>query len=693
METDAEAPRRRALEPQDADLRRYVRWVGGAGTVATAIWLWLQLDLLDSRVFGNFYDLQARALLDGHLDVPAGSLGNEAFAVRGQEFLYNPPGPSLLRMPLFLVTDRFDGRLTTLSMLGAWLVTVLVVALLVWRIRRILRPTAPLSHWEAAAYGAFVLTATAGSTVLYLASVPWVFHEAYAWAIATALGSAYGLIGVIEKPTRGRIAVTAAFTLGAVLSRTPAGFACAAAVLATAGWFWWRARGTRPTGPWWRRDWLWIGLAGLVPVLIGAAVNWAKFRHPYLFPIEDQVFTGLSRNRRAAIEANGGDLFSPSLIWSTTAAYFRPDGIRFTSLFPFISLPAEPAAAYRGAVFDLTYRTGSIVSFMPGLVGLSVWGVVCAVRPRGPRRVEHLRLPLLGLALIPGGILFGAYISHRYTSEFVPFLVLAGALGLVDLCRRLTGLRPDHRNLALGCLGLLALFGVTAQVAVAVSNQALANPGPVLADHLDRQEALSGLLGGDLDDHVVASVALPASAVADEVRIIGECQAVYVGTGEEFTPWSEAGVRPVALRFTRSGSVPPERSGSLAVAEFEGQRRSVLVIEREGERYRLAVRGGGRDDEGPWIEVDPGGTFTVTVATDRVDDYVIGTDGDPDQLRVAKENHDEDWYWAPNILGAMTPTVQSLAAEGLLLEALGTPAPPGCEERLARYRETTAPSS
>ncbi len=689
---DPARPARRPWVPEDPDAARYLRWVGGAGALATALWLWLQLDLLGSRVFGNFYDIQARAFLDGHLDVPAGSLGNEAFAARGQEFLYNPPGPSLLRLPVFLVTDRFDGRLTTLSMLAAWMVTVVVVGLLVWRIRRLLRPAATLPTWEAAAYAGFLLAATAGTTVLYLASVPWVFHEAYSWAIATALGSAYGLIGVIENPTRGRIAVTGVFTLGAVLSRTPAGFACAAAVMGAAAWIWWRERDARPPTPWWRSDWWWIGVAGGVPVLIGIAVNWAKFRHPYLFPIEDQVFTGLSRSRRAAIEANGGDLFSPSLIWSTTAAYFRPDGIHVSSLFPFISLPAEPAAAHRGAVFDLAYRTGSIVSFMPGLVGLSVWGVVSAVRRHGPLRVDHLRLPLLGLALIPGGIMFGAYISHRYTAEFVPFLTLAGALGLVDVARRLGGGRADRRHLVLGALGLLAAFGIAANLAVAVSTQALANPGTVLADHIGRQERFSGLLGGDLDDHVVASVVLPEDAVADEIRIIGECQAVYVGTGEEFTPWSEAGVRPVQLRFTRSASVPTDPRGELAVAEFEGQRRSVLVVEREGDRYRVAVRGGGRDDEGPWFTPAPAETFTVSVGTDRVDDYVIGVDDDADVLRVAKENHDEDWYWAPNILGAMTPTVQSLAAEGLLYEPLATTPPAGCERRLDRYRDRTATS-
>jgi hypothetical protein len=312
------------------------------------------------------------------------------------------------------------------------------------------------------------------------------------------------------------VLATAGFTLGAVLSRATAGFACAAAVLLAAVLL---ARGRRGTAA---RAWWWkLGLAGAVPVLISAAINIAKFRHPWLFPIEDQVFTGLSEQRRHSIAANGGDLFGANLAWSTIPAYFRPDGIRFTSLFPFITLPAEPAAAYRGGVFDLTYRTGSVTSFMPLLLGLAVYGVVLAFRRSASAGMRLLRLPIIGMALVPDGVLFGAYISHRYTAEFLPLLIVAGALGMVELGRRISTSSPDRRRLLLGGLALVAAFGVAANLAIAVTNQALANPGPVLSHHLGRQEALSGLLGGDLDDHVVASVQLPGDAPADEVRIVG----------------------------------------------------------------------------------------------------------------------------------------------------------------------------
>ena len=443
--------------------------------------------------------------------------------------------------------------------------TVVLVALLVWRIRRLLAPDAPLGRPEAFVLGAFLVTATAGSTLLYLGSVPWVFHEAYAWAIPMTIGSAHALLGVLQRPTLARVLATAGFTLGALLSRATAGFACAAAVLVACAWLARGGRGAEAKAWWWK-----LGLAGAVPVVLSAAVNWAKFRHPWLFPIEDQVFTGLSQQRRDSIEANGGDLFGFDLVWSTVPAYLRPDGIRFTSLFPFISLPADPAPAYRGGVFDLTYRTGSVTTFMPLLLGLSVFGVVRAFRRGAGQAATLLRLPILGVALIPGGVLFGAYISHRYTSEFVPFLIVAGAVGAVDVGRRVSSTSLDRRRLAVGAVAVLAAYGVLANLAISVTSQALENPGTVLADHVQRQDRYSGVFGGDVDDHVAATALLPPDAPTDEVHIIGDCQAEYVGTGEEFTPWTEAGNRPIALRFTVTGTPNTEAEGRVTIAQWVG---------------------------------------------------------------------------------------------------------------------------
>jgi hypothetical protein len=644
-----------------------------AGIGSLVLYSTMVLDLLGQRVFSNFYDLQARALLDGHFDVPPDSLGIEAFVVGGKHYLYFPPGPALLRMPILAVTHRFDGRLTTISMLVAWMVTVLLFSLLIWRVRGILRPGVALGRWEAATYGLLLIAGTVGSTVLFLGAIPWVYHEAYAWAIPMALGSAFALLGVIERPSTSGLVATGLFTTGAVLSRTTAGWAVAGAVLLTAVLL---PRGGHRDAD--RHLWWKIYAAGLTPIAVGMAVNWAKFRHPYLFPIDQQVFTTLNQHRRDAIAANGGDLFSPNMIGSTAVNYFRPDGIRFTSIFPFISLPGRIPPSYGGGFIDQANRTGSIVDFMPLLVALTFWGAVTTYRPKGVTEAKLLRLPLLGVLAIPGGIMFYAYIAHRYTSEFIPLLLFGSAIGAVDLVRRLV-VRPRRtRVLAFGALAVLVAFSVVATMAAAYNTRALANPGSVLEDYVTRQEEVSSAMGDPIAGYVSFDDHVSLDAAADELRIIDDCQALYIGTGDEFRPWEEVAVRPLHLRVTVEGPTTTVSAG-LRLGSFSGHKHKVLILERtEGSGFRLVLRGDRTRAPTAYREVEVGDDFTVDVETGGSLAYqVIGADGLG--FEVEKQTYDEDWRWLPQVFRPIELNEARMAAMGVSVEVLPSRPIPVCE--------------
>jgi len=111
--------------------------------------------------FGSsFYDIQARALFHGHLAVPDRILGIESFNVDGRTYMYFPPFPALLRMPLLLVTDRFDGRLTAPSMLLAWVLLACAAVLLVWRVRYLVRGDATVTRTDAMASGLLIAAVT-----------------------------------------------------------------------------------------------------------------------------------------------------------------------------------------------------------------------------------------------------------------------------------------------------------------------------------------------------------------------------------------------------------------------------------------------------------------------------------------------------------------------------------------------------
>ena len=141
-----EAPTDESDAPQSSapeDARRAGDWQAGRRrfTIAVLIalgialvpYLWVlwghHLDPLrtawDSGSFSNFYDLQARALLHGRLNVPKGSLSIEAFVVGGKQYMYFGPLLAILRMPILALTNHFDGGLTAPSMLVVSEVAVL----------------------------------------------------------------------------------------------------------------------------------------------------------------------------------------------------------------------------------------------------------------------------------------------------------------------------------------------------------------------------------------------------------------------------------------------------------------------------------------------------------------------------------------------------------------------------------------
>lgn len=546
-------------ETADDDVRRFTRSVAVASLIGLAIYvtvLWgfgiqpLRTAYRDAA-FSNFYDVQARALLDGDLAVEAKPVGIEAFVIDGRSYIYFPPGPSIARMPLLAVTDSFDGKLSAPSMLLAWCTATVLLSLLIWRVRRILRPGAHLTRLEAIGHGVLVASISAGSVVLFLASMPFVYHEVYSWAIATSLGAAFCMLGFLQRPSTRNVVGASTFTLGAVLCRTTAGWACAGALLVLALWCLVRHRDDVP-----RR---WAGrlvLAALLPLSVGIAFNWAKFRHPYMFPLEDQVWTSINEHRRLALDANGGDLVSPSILPSTATAYLRPDGIRFTAVFPWITLPARPAANIGGSFLDQSYRTGSVTAFMPLLLLLGTWGCITTYRPKGVTGASMIRIPLLGMLAISGAIFFYGYIAYRYTSELVPALALGGAVGYIDIARRLERRPPRWRRLALGTVAVLATFGFVANLAVALHTSRINNPHE-LGAYVKIQERLSDLTPGDpFLDLVHASPTVPAVGEADRLQIVADCEALYVGTGDPLWPWQPLEVHEIGWDIDLSALSP-----------------------------------------------------------------------------------------------------------------------------------------
>ena len=502
----------------------------GAVPFLWVLWdLWSgSISILRTAGASRFYDLQAQAMLHGHLWIPKGKLGIEAFVHDGRQFTYFGIFPSLLRIPFVIFVPGLEGRLGAPSILLAWMFIGFFSTLLLWRTRVLVRGSAPLGRAEATSFGVLLAAITGGSVVVFLGATPWVYHEDMMWSIALTLGSLFALIGVLERPTRGRVVTMFVLMLLSNLNRLSTGWACVLGAVLVAAWF---AFGRSTVG---QRRWaLPVLVAGLVPLGFSCAVNVAKFGVPVGLPMADQVWTMVNLHRRQFLAANGGSYYSPRFLPSTLSAYFQPVGVRFRSVFPFITLPPAPAPTIGNVVLDSTYRTASATTTMPLLLILTFIGAIGLFRRGVTQRLRALRIPLVAVCLPPGIALMWGYIDTRFLADFMPLFILGGIFGLVQLWGFLEGRRPRLRTAAVGAVAALGLFSMVANFGIAVS------PTPEfrqnqLVRYVDFQKTIGDLVGHSVSADVVQGKTLPYWAPAEQLFVVGDCSGFYFSTGQTY---------------------------------------------------------------------------------------------------------------------------------------------------------------
>ena len=502
-----------------------------------------------SGFFSGVYELQARAFLDGHIAVPDGSMAIEGFVRDGHTYMYFPPWPALLRLPVLMTTHEFDGRLTLLSMLLAWIVFVVCATKLIWWLHARLTCRTAVTRGEAFLVATFLAAAGGGTFMTYDAALPWVYHEVYAWAIASSLGALYWMLRVLTAPDWHSVRWLGTFCFMAIGTRATAGWALCLVVIAMALWF-----AVRLPTPQWRRLWWGVLLAGTVPLALSIAYNVHKFDHAYMFPLQDQVWTQVNAHRRQALEANGGAITGLQFFPTAFHTYLWPTGIRFVDYFPWITLPARPPEPLNGAFVDQAYRTGSATAFMPLFMLLQLVSTIVVFLPWAPTRTRVLRVPMLAAVLITGGVMAYGYFAARYASEFVPALVLGGAIGTVLVAHALHG-RRLFPVVGAG-VAVLAVFSVVAQLTVGLSAAATHARGPDLERFLGWQRALTP---GAQSRLVTFSDSLADDGKTDELRIAGDCDALYLNTGDDYEPWTTVQARGEAARIRPDDRLRPGR--------------------------------------------------------------------------------------------------------------------------------------
>lgn len=577
--------------------------VGGLGYFLTLLNYSTDLGrtALSAGYFSNFFDDQARALLDGHLDMDPQSLAIEGFVHDGKTFTYFPPFPALLRLPVLLTTREFDYQLTLVSMAIAWIVLAVMATKLIWLLLDHL-VEGDLTPRSGALAGIFIAGATGGTFLTYDASLPWVYHEVYTWAVAAAMGGIYWMVRTCLAPSTHTVFWLGVFALITVGCRTTEGWAICLGAITLGLFVRFKPFSAEHRALWWR-----IVLAGVGPLAASIALNMYKFDAVYMFPLKDQVWTQVNEQRQEALAANGGTLSGPQFFTTSFMAYLRPDGIRFTDYFPWITLPATPAKSYNGAFVDQAYRTGSVTGFMwPFMILLAV-AVVAAFWPRLNPVLARLRIPLGASILCTGGVMTYGYYSTRYSSDFVPAMVLGAAIGTA-LLAKLVATRRRWTVPASGLLAFGMIFAILAQMSIGLFMAATLHRGDPLQRYISLQADLSPRAQSALIGHIDG---LPKGGSADDLAIRGDCEALYLHTGDQYEPWVPVEERDRVWRFQVTGDLAP---GRIKLLDISGaQQQSVWLQLREGRLARGILVKGGEEIVGDLFEIPTDGAFALGI--------------------------------------------------------------------------------
>lgn len=643
--------------------------------------LWGPVNTLRASVYqSNFFDLQARAMFHGRLSLPSGSLGVEGFVHDGRTYTYFGLFPSIIRMPVLLFTSSLDGKLTTTSMLLAWFLTAVIVSLLCWRVRYLIRGDVVMERTEAIGYGVFVATCMGGTIWMQLASIPYVFNEDIAWSICLTLGSIFLLLGILQRPTWARVITCGLLITCANFDRQTTGWACVVGAGLVAFWF---LLGFG--GPDNRR---WFGpvlAAGLVPLFLASALNYAKFGVPFGVPVTDQVYTHVDAYRRRFLAANHNSEVGTNFILTNLVTYLRPDGLSLSSVFPFVTLPTAPPTPLHGVLFDRLYRTSSVSASTPLLFLLSIWGLVTAFRPKASGRVALIRPLLLAAGSAAAALMLWGYIAPRYLGDFVPFLVLASSVAIADVFRRLEGRPRSIRNGALTAITFLALFSIAANLGMAIVPNEEWNSTQLL-NYVNAQKGISDVTGHPLASRVHRGDALPTWEPAGQLFVVGHCSGLYISTGEQYwaapiqqferTTWGtvELGepfqhtfrVTLEATDLKQIAEVPLVRSGPYTVNLTAQSVATGLV------RWRFTIHGGGQSVRGVLFAAATDTAHTVVVTTDPVKHEFTATVDGVSELQTSLGAPGEDSIH-------VTP---SSAALPLHVTTVPTPPPALCESLL-----------
>jgi hypothetical protein len=417
--------------------------------------------------------------------------------------------------------------------------------------------------------------------------------------------------------------------MAGVLGRSTPALACIAGAFLIAAWF---AVGRGHADE--KRWALPMVVAGLVPFSVYCVINLLKFGSLMSDPLSQQVWTELNAHRRAFLASSGGRGFALHLLPTGLWTYLQPFGLRVEPTFPFLMLPVGVPVGIGGVTVDLTYPTASLPASMPLLFLLTCGALYASFRRRASGALRRMRIPLLvgvGAAFID---FFLGYYAPRFLGDFLPLLVLGGAIGMAEVWR------GEHsrlvRRVLVGVLAILGLFSMAVNVGLAVSPTTEWTTTQT-SNYIKTVKSISDDTGHPLDRDIKHGFPLPHWAPAGEIFVVGNCAGLYISSGDRFdtVPLLQAQHKtwvPV--------EVAPQTNQTLGVAFHAKSSHlgagvpilsvgpdTVLVRDAGGGRAQFVLEGSRQVDAGPAFKPKLGHIYLFDLETNPTTREVIISNG------------------------------------------------------------------
>ncbi len=405
-------------------------------TSITRIWNRSLVSSVGEVLSETYYPALARSILQGRLDVPEEAIAHEAFIHEGKFYGYFGPVPALMRIPLILAFPGLAGSWTPLFVILSAVGSLLVANLILFEIwgfcggtRR--REQVMRDH---ALYNLAAIFSLSFPHAVRHASL---FHEAASVGVFFCLCSA---LNILRYWTRGRKARSLMWAGGLALlaagTRGSVGLPILLFVYLMTAILVFRGGGTGlgrhlSVNP---------RLAAVVCVLSVGMAALAYRNHVSVGNLtgapnlDRYVQTPIGSER---YQRTNGSFSSIRNVPTNLYAYLRLDGVRWTKDFPYMRyLQPEEVVVFRNSRMDFWSWYASASSAFPFWILLALLSLASVWRmwKRQSRSPEHIGVyGALGSTLLCcGPILLSASICFRYLHDWAPFLLIAGAVALVD---------------------------------------------------------------------------------------------------------------------------------------------------------------------------------------------------------------------------------------------------------------------